>query len=98
MKDNWSKYKARIESARRRIPDARNQIIHLRSTVGEMMVDKAIKLTDNERDQIEWQMKIKLVTKDDWRRAGYPIVPKLDDVPYWKNWKSLINEYKDEDK
>lgn len=98
MKDNWPKYKARVESARNRIPDARNTIVHLRSSVGEMLVQKAIKLTDEERYMIESSMKTRIVTKDDWKRAGWPIIPKLDDVSYFKNWKLLIKKYKEEDK
>lgn len=92
VKDNWSKYKSRGETARVRISNKRNEMIQLRATKGDMDIKDAIKLTDDERYMIEKEGVYNIYTKEEWERRGYPIVKKLDTIPLWNNWKDITRK------
>lgn len=99
----WQKYKSRLDTARPRLNDARNEIITIRATKGDMHVLKAVELTDNEFVTIKREMGgypltsrgyYDIYTKADWIRAGYPIIKKLDSIPLWKSWRNIIKRYR----
>ena len=66
----------------------RNIIITKRAEV--LDIQSAISLTDREMYIINKKMHTEIVTKDDWIRNGYPIIPKLDDVVEFQNWKAQL--------
>lgn len=82
----WLKYKQRQVSARQRLHQP-SYLITNRANRGENLRGVVEEWSDDEQ-RIRRRMYLDVVvTKNDWRRAGYPVIPKLDDLPEWRKWR-----------